>query len=362
MRTAETNPVFQSKILPIIQKAETEIKTLILVAFLYAQPKTMLLGSILAVINRVKKELPIEFKDRDQYVKGLVASADRMVIEGYNKPQVAYNLARQTLKATSPSPINITTPKQVFDLTRNYKDLWAEAKGSPNVIEYPKRLKETIRRLSDMPTTTAEIGKKPISLWQKAELDTRLEGQFDMLDKLRENGVDMAYISTHPNCSKRCQCWQGRLVSLNERAAAPRYDNSGNTIKYDTKTFIVGNVEGRNVYSLPDIMDCVDKYGYNNNVIVGFNCRHRLIPYKVGELPPKRYDNSDITKQREIEGKIREMERKIRLLKTNERMYNVSGDKLTAATYKRVWQKLESHYKRFCERNGYAWQEYRIKI
>lgn len=186
MRTAETNPIYQSKILPIIQKAETEIKTLILVAFLYAQPKTMLLGSILAVINRVKKELPIEFKDRDQYVKGLVASADRMVIEGYNKPQVAYNLARQTLKATSPSPINITTPK--------------------------------------------------------------------------------------------------------------------------------------------------------------------------------RYDNRDVTKQREIEGKIREMERKIRLLKTNERMYNVSGDKVTAATYKRVWQKLEAHYKVFCERNGYAWAEYRIKI
>jgi hypothetical protein len=361
MRTAETNPIFQSKVLPIIQKAETEIKELILVAFLYAQPKMLLLGSVLQIINRVKKDLPTEFGDLSAYTKGLVASADKMIQEGYNKPILAYNIARNSLVRTAPTPINITTPRQLFDMTTNVKDLWAEAKGSPNVVNYPKELKATIKRLAEMPTTTAEPNKKPISLWQKAELDTRYEHQMKNLNDLREEGVVYAYLSSHPNCSKRCQCWQGKLVSLNERATSPQ-KQVDKKFHYDTKSFIVGKLEGKNVYSLPDIMDVQDVYGYNNNIISGFNCRHRLIPFAPGRIPPKHYDSDDIAKQRDIEIKIREMERKIRLLKTNEDLYNKSGDKKTAKAYKLQWKKLEAIYKRFCERNGYSWNQYRIDI
>lgn len=364
MKTAETNPIYQSKILPIIQKAETEIKTLILVAFLYAQPRTMLLGSILAIISRVKKELPTEFGDLSAYTKGLVASADKMIMIGYNKPQAAYFNARQTLIRTAPvgHPLNITTPKQLFDLTLDKKDLWAEAKGSPNVTDYPRVLRQTIHELSNFQVVTQEEGKKPINLWQKAELDTRYEGQMKMLDDLKAEGVELAYISTHPNCSKRCENWQGVLVDLNKYATAPQYSADKKGIHYRRSSFIVGKADGKNVYSLPSIMECVDIYGYNNNIICGFNCRHRLYKYRPGEFAPKSYSAEDIAKQRDIEIKIREMERKIRLFKTNERLYNKSGDKVTAKKYRASWQSLETYYKKFCEKNGYAYQPYRIKI
>lgn len=361
MKTAETNRVFQSQVLPIIQKAETEIKTLILFAFLYAQPRMMLYGSILSIIARVKKQLPTEFGDLSGYVKGLTASADRMVMECYNKPQVAYNVARNELLRTAPYPVNITTPKQLNDLIKS-KDLWAEAKGSPNVMDYPKQLKQTINRLSDLPVVTAEEGKKPISLWQKAELDTRYQGQLEMLVDLANDGVELAYISTHPNCSKRCQCWQGSLVALNKRATAPSYSADKKGIHYKKSTFIVDKVEGKNVYSLPDIMDCVDAWGYTNNIIIGFNCRHKLIPFKAGHVPPTKYDDEDVAKERNIEIHIREMERKIRALKTKELMYNKSGDKVTAASYRKSWKALEKFYKSFCEKNGYSWNAYRIDI
>ena len=158
-----------------MQKAETEIKTLILVAFLYSQPKTMLIAAILTVINRVKKEIPKEFGDTSAYVNGLIHSADKMVAIGYNKPQAAYLNARTQLLRTAPSgtKITINNPKELNDFLLKKKDLWAEAKGSPNVTNYPKELKKMINDLGGEPMATYETGKKPITVWQKAELDTR---------------------------------------------------------------------------------------------------------------------------------------------------------------------------------------------
>ena len=362
MKYAETNPIYQSKILPIIQKAETEIKTLVLAAFLYAQPRGLLIGSILAVIERVKNQLPTEFGDLSAYTNGLMASAERFIMEGYNKPQLAYNIARNELLRTAPYPVNITTPKQLNEIITNKRDLWAEAKASPNVTDYPRVLKQYINKLSDMPVVAQEEGKQPISVWQKAELDTRYEHQQKMLDDLKDQGVQLAYISTHPNCSKRCQVWQGALVDLNKVAANPTYSADRKGIHYQKSSFIVGK-EGRiNVYSLTDIMNCTDIYGYNNNIICGFNCRHRLIPYEPGRSEPTKYDDKEVTQQRNIELKIREMERKIRLLKTREHLYNKSGDKITANAYRKAWKRLFEVYKRFCDKHGYAWYQYRTDI
>lgn len=362
MKYAETNPIYQSKILPIIQRAETEIKTLVLTAFLYAQPKAMLIGSILAILERVKKQLPTEFGDLSSYTNGLMLSAERMIMIGYNKPQLAYNIAKRSLESTAPYPVNITSPKQLNDLITNKRDLWAEAKASPNVVDYPKQLKATINRLSEMPVVAQEDGKQPISIWQKAELDTRYEGQKKMLNDLKEQGVQLAYISSHPDCSKRCQTWQGALVDLNKVAISPSYKADKKGIHYQKSSFIVGR-EGRTpIYSLTDIMNCVDIYGYNNNIICGFNCRHRLIPYEPGRVAPTQYSDKEVTEQRNIELKIRELERKIRLLKTKEYLYNKSGDKLTANAYRRAWKNLFEVYKRYCEKNGYAWLKYRTEI
>ena len=362
MRYAETNPLYQSKILPIIQRAETEIKTLVLVAFLYMQPKTMLLASILAVINRVKAELPTEFGDLSAYTNGLIASADKMILEGYNKPQLAFNIAKRELERTAPSPINITSPKQLNEIIKDKRDLWAEAKGSPNVTDYPRVLKQQINKLSEMDVVAVEPGKKPISIWQKAELDTRYEHQMDMVQKAKDSGHDLWYISSHPNCSKRCQVWQGSLVSISKRAAAPSYTADKKGIHYRKSSFIVGREGKMPIYSLDSIMDCTDIYGYNNNIICGFNCRHRLIKYEPGLSKPTEYTDKEISEQRDIELQIRAMERKIRLLKTKEHLYNKSGDKKTAKAYRSQWKTLFEFYKRFCNKHGYAWNEYRTKI
>ena len=115
-------------------------------------------------------------------------------------------------------------------------------------------------------------------------------------------------------------------------------------------------------------MNVVDDYGYQNNIYIGFNCRHRLIPYH-GQHAPTKYDERDNKEQRKIENKIRQLERKIRSMKQQYELllkdYQLTKSKeikLHLESLKANIDKLVAYYKRFCEENGYAWEQYRIKV
>lgn len=351
MKDATTNSLYQSTILPTIQKAETRIKSLVLVAFLYSYNTASLRYMIAGIILSVSKQLPKDMPNREAYITGLYRKSEQLINRYYTKPRDAFFQARTSILQTAPAGVKlpkIDTPSDLNKVIQNKRILWAEAKGSPNVVQYEKQLKQYINQLSSEPMVVVEPGKKPISIWQKAELDVRYEGQMKMLDDLKEKGVEYAWTSSHVNASKRCAKWQGKLMSLTQHATG--------------SNFKVGTLDGYTVYSLIDIMAQTDKYGYNNNIICGFNCRHRLIPYKPGSVAPTHYDKGEIAQQRAIETKIRAMEREIRLQKTRAHLYEKLGDKKTAAQVNRYVKVLVDKYKNFCEANGYAWHQYRINI
>ena len=346
-----TNDLYQSTFMPVFQKAETKIKLLILAAFLYSESLTELRLKIDGVIKWVGTQIPKQLNNKMAYIRGLKATSERFILLYYKKPQIAYKVAKEDLLQSVPpgvKPPKIENPQQLLDFTSKPKDMWAEAKATPNIVNYPKEVKKKMEDLAQAPATTYEPGKKPISLWQKAELDVRYEGQMKMLDDLKAQGVQYAWTSSHPDCSKRCEPWQGKLMDLTNHAKGPNHQ--------------VTTIDGHPVYSLVDIMAKVDKYGYNNNIICGFNCRHKLIPYKKGQYGPKEYTEQDVAKQRAIEEHIRLMEREIRKLKTQALLFEKSGQiKIAHAIRKRV-NILVSKYKAFCESHGYSWNEYRINI
>lgn len=346
-----TNDLYQSTFMPIFQKAETKIKLLILAAFLYSESLTSLRIKIDGVIKWAISKVPGELHDKTAYFRGLKVSSERFILLYYKKPQIAYKVAKEDLLQSVPpgvKPPKIENPQQLLDFTSKPKDMWAEAKATPNIVNYPKEVKKKMEDLAQAPATTYEPGKKPISLWQKAELDVRYEGQMKMLDDLKAQGVQYAWTSSHPDCSKRCEPWQGKLMDLTNHAKGPNHQ--------------VTTIDGHPVYSLVDIMAKTDKYGYHNNIICGFNCRHRLIPYQPGKMGPKEYTEQDVAKQRAIEEHIRLMEREIRKLKTQALLFEKSGQiKIAHAIRKRV-NILVSKYKAFCESHGYSWNEYRINI
>lgn len=350
-RSATTNNEYQSTFMPIFLDAEARIKKLIVLAFWVAMPKQMLIYQILAIITSVKNKIPNDLKDKDVYIKGLKTSSLSLVKQ-YEKANTMFTKFKR----------QIDLPRYITPERINQYDMWSQAKGSVYVENYSKELKKFINNVSDSTFVAQETDKThPISLWQKAELDVRYTNQLKMLEECKATGKDLWWISSHPDCSERCSIFQGELISLSKHAKNPqkRYKKYSDINK---NRFVCGEKDGYKVYSLTDIKAMTDKYGYHNNIISGFNCRHHLIEYKENFVAPKEYSEQDIKKQREIEQRIRNMERQIRSLKMRKNDYIIIGDKKMISELTKRIKEAETKYKKFCDVNGYAWYQYRINV
>ena len=359
-RTNLTNSNYQSQVLPIIETAETEIKKLINFYALFLKPRKELVDRVNGIVKAVSNRLPDSLFEKYKYVLGLHETADKMIRDYYDAVVKRYHtivavllLVGIELKANNPLELNkkLTTKSVIRAIESKKKeiDTWAMAKGYPNVLNYPQELKRKMNGLAKTQTVASETGKKPITVWQKAELDLRYEGQVDMIKDLVNNGVQYAWTSTHPDCSKRCEKWQGKLFDLQ----AEHSELPGHRMK--------NKVDGYTVYCFKEVISQVDKYGYQNNIIVGFNCRHRLIPYKPGSVAPQDYTKEQVQRNRKINETLRKMEREIRYYKQQSILYN-SIDKRIAKQYKLKAEKLTEQYKNFANRNGYAWYQWRITV
>ena len=350
-RSATTNNEYQSTFMPIFLDAEARIKKLVVLAFWVTMPKQMLIYQILAIIASVKKQIPNDLKDKEIYIKGLQDSSLALVKQ-YEKAKTMFDKVKR----------QIDIPKYITPERLSQNDMWAQAKGYPNIENYQKELKKFINGVSDQSFVAQETDKShPISLWQKAELDVRYNNQLKMLDECKATGVDLWWISSHPDCSERCSIFQGELISLSKHAKNPqkKYKKYSDINK---NRFVCDEIDGHKVYSLTDIKAMTDKYGYHNNIISGFNCRHYLIQYDANSVKPEHYSERDIKKEREIEQRIRNMERQIRILKMRKNDYIIVGDKKMVAELNKRIKEAEAKYKKFCEINGYAWYKYRIDV
>lgn len=347
--------LYQSTFLPIFSHAEIAIKKLIAKAFWELKPKNILIMAINKYIEEVDKRVPQNVINRSAYMEGLRRKANQMIDKYYTKARFVFAgvlsiLIANQIKIGQKAP-KISTPKEmvIYMKTTTIKyNMWSQAKAAVRVQNYPKQLESYIENLSKETITTVEPGKKGITLWQKAELDIRYENQMKMVKDLIDNGEDLCWISSHPDCSKRCEKWQGKLVSLTEHAT-----QSG---------FRVKKVDGIWVYSLQDIMAQKDKYGYNNNIISGFNCRHYLKPYTPNSHAPKQYDSEDIDKMRKVNADLRALERRIRFYKEQEQIALTQNNKVEAMKARNKAKVLTKIYEDMCQKYGFAIQLYRINI
>lgn len=337
--------------MPIFQEAEAKIKKLIVFAFWIAMLRPQLVKEILSVINDAAKKIPSDLKDKDEYIKGLKQSSFKL-LKYYDKMSSDFKRVQRKINVKASA-----SPQKMSE-----EQLWAQAKAAPHMENYSKKLKEFAKNVSDESFVVTEKGKKhAISLWQKAEIDVRRENQDKMIEEAKASGTDLWWISSHVDCSERCEKFQGELVSVTKHAKNPQKSYK----KYsdiNKDSFLCGYKDGHKVYSLEDIRSCTDKYGYNNMITSGFNCRHYITPYQKNSVPPKQYDGHDIKKERAIEQRIRQMEQNIRLLKTRLNNYIVLGEKEIVSKLRQQIKFAVNEYKRYCDVNGYAWFEYRINI
>lgn len=392
----------RQEFLKTLKEAEYKIKKTITEGMLNGSPLFRIREEVDIIIDKADKELPKDVIDRESYIQGLKDSAEEMIQEskksrrwmllmallllliGKKAKETASPLAMlqaiRKLKGHEISKIKreaesiesiegikgeiekaaeiCKVPEKEAEKlvgkaiktegkpakTDGKTDMWAEAKGWPNVEDYEKKLKEYIGEASKTDLAPKVEGKRRITMWQKAELDLRHQAQLQMLDDLKKQGVKLAWTSSHPDCSERCEKWQGKLFDLE---ANPE------------KGYEVGKVDGITVYSLKKVMSKKDKYGYENNIINGFNCRHRLIPYEKGVKPVTPYTAEEVAEQRDVNARIRQYERDIRHLKTKAGLIQPIDPKEAKRLMAKA-KELTAEYKRYCESHGYAWNPYRI--
>lgn len=203
---------------------------------------------------------------------------------------------------------------------------------------YIKNYQKMVRmRYLELATMNGNVGTKPLRL--KAELDVRYEESLKEEAKRKEDGVKLVWISSHVNCSKRCEPFQGKLYSL---------DNTN------------GTIDGHRYQPIE-----IAKAGINNDgngCTSGYNCRHYTIPYMQGSQAPRDFNGSAISKQRELDRKQRYYESQIRMKKQQEAVARASGDKELALSINKRWKKQLDNYIDLSFNNGRPVQIWRTQV
>lgn len=175
------------------------------------------------------------------------------------------------------------------------------------------------------------------SLYGHAELNARFNEQQEMVNNLRKQ-TNLVICDTHSDCSDRCFPWQGKVYSL---------DGTAGTTS-----------DGRKFVPLEVATNAVFK-GHRNGLL-GYNCRHRLIPYQKG-VKPITVTKAEQQREKKLSNTQRALEREIRSMK--DLALSFKGiDKQKHDYYKAKAELLSKEYKQFCQDNGRTEYRSRLKI
>ena len=181
------------------------------------------------------------------------------------------------------------------------------------------------------------------SLRNLAEMEVRYQSHKDSIENLKAKGVKLVIASTHADCSERCAKWQGKVFSLDGTYGTT--DDGRPYEPLENATDIYYTTKAGKTYK---------------NGLLGFNCRHFLIPYKSGYRFPKPNVNEE-RRQYGITLKQRELERQVRKWRTEAiTLRGLNREAYLSARQKAIeWNKA---YIKFSHDNGRAYYPSRTEI
>lgn len=345
-----------------LNKLEVNIKRAIRDGFLNGWAKWQIILITNKIIEDGIKNIPPFLFDKEFYKKGLVSSRNRWLMAMFNDSLIydvtvlssiyyyavnkvtnskegIIDLTKRNPERTEPTPYEIQQ-----EIQNDKKSLFRKSKGQ----KYVQNLRKKMRELAQNPLVEEKFKKRKLSLFTKAELQLRYEESLQEIESFKENGIRYAYISSHKDCSERCYPYQGKLVDL----VSPSINS-----KFETGEIL----NGHKVYSLTDITAQVDKYGYHNTVIVGFNCRHYLIPYTPNKKPPKYYKKRMVNGKRKASTEMRRMEREIKLKRMEKLIINPIDKSKSKELQAMIEQEIEKYHK-FANKKSLKPLDYRFAI
>ncbi len=184
-----------------------------------------------------------------------------------------------------------------------------------------------------------------LSLRLSSEIYVRNKWQEDNLQRLKSSGKRLVWISSHANCSERCQAFQGRLYSLDGTTGRTKDGHSFVPLEAATERYETTKTGKR----------------WKNGTLTGFNCRHYTIDYEENGVTPLTYDDRTVERARAIEMKQRELERKV--FHEREQYYSYKNtDKKKAVYYYHKAAESRRQYFDFCIKHDVAYYPSRIQV
>ena len=206
-----------------------------------------------------------------------------------------------------------------------------------------KNVKPVLDRLSQQFAVDPDDISGRNSLRNKAEMAVRWQEHEDTIQRFKDDGVRLVICSTHADCSERCRPWQGRVYSLDGTSGTT--DDGRRFVPLETATDIYYTTKAGKQWK---------------NGLLGFNCRHFLVPYKTGYRFPKPNAAAE-RKEYAITVKQRELERNVRYWRT----VAIENQNLDRAKYLDARRKAiawNREYIKFSKQNNRAYYPSRTKI
>lgn len=330
-----------------LEDAQTEIRLAVRDGWLANRPKPTINASVQKIIRKALGQIKLPAL-REAAYRSLNAFAERQYntyLRAFGSSSV-YLLAVIDLARREP---NTPEFERAASVVREFEPLTYEtsARGVP-LQEYSQDYFE--RRV--VPAFDEILRQKALdpddisgsnSLRNRAEMEVRYNAHLEQIDELRASGTKLVTSSVHADCSDRCYPWQGRVYSL---------DGTSGTTE-DGKPFVP-------LEKATDIWVETKAHKWYKNGLLGFNCRHYLMPYKSGMVIPH-ISKETQQKERAINTKQRELERRVRDWKEQALIFkNIDRELYLNARRRAI--KANKEYIQFSKDNGRAYYPSRTKL
>ena len=344
-----------SRALIDVQTATTRVKAIISECVSKGIPDdelTKRLNEVIAVECKRIKDAPF----REQFRKALITSARKwhyQLMQTYriNDLNLENAVKNQAYNAELADLLSLPPYRKLIRFREMLDD--GTNPGIPVIADYQKGVKLAIRAIAAEPakvivTKDGRVYQMPARA--RAEMVVRYAAAIDGLQRLNEKGVKFCWISSHPNCSPRCQNYQGKLYSLFDKP-----------IEIEGKMYgLSGVIDGIPYQPIDKALSGPKDDG--NGCLTGYNCRHRAIAYERGSRPPADYTEAEIKKAYAIDQKQRSFENRIRQMKQEEAQLRACGMTEEAKALRKKWRVLTRDYQIYSIQNDRAYYPYRYIV
>lgn len=341
---------YKAEYIALVNEAEAKIKKQLSSDILLSVQREITDKTIQRLIDQFANDIPDDYEEKNNMLQALSFSYRKMYNDFYEQIAAPFFKARDEMKKIL--GIEAKTPAGLLDAMMGSLDKLDASKipdvtvgsniaftsGTPYIEDYYKNVRVATDKLTKQVFQEPDIGKGALSVRSMVEKELRGEFHKEQLESLKAKGVKLVWVSTHADCSERCEPWQGKLYSLDGTSGNVGGNGSQSFIPIEKATEVYSKSKNGRAYK---------------NGLFGYNCRHRMVIYEENSQPPMDYTSKEMKQERDISSKQRGMERLIYKNRLQAELYR-GIDKDKQRFYSEKAKQWQETYNKYSEANNHA--------